>query len=1145
MKQEIIKRKENGNLCMLKSHINVDFQADQFVFPVFLIKKVVLCLSTFAFTLSLSAFGADGWGTDPVNGNNTADNGDSFTVTAESPNGGNCYKTAMVSVSGNCSLSGTTKSSGGGTCAGSRRSVTPTVSIGSGTSSCNVHYHWEEKYGIWPGPYLSDPPPLKKTVTVKIRQYLTVTNLPVGSDIPLAGDSAKIFTLDYTAKTKSNHDTKGLAGNNQSSFTASPANVCSVVNAANRQVQVQSNEPGACIVTLSVSGNANIQAASQTTYIGVAALQRAAPYQVTKDNNGNALPAGTRYTTSTPTVCDVDEQTGVLITRGAGDCIMRAYPNYNSNPSDYRAIIWPIAADTDGDGIPDIRDNCPTTANPNQLDSDGDGIGDACDPDTDGDGILNHLDNCPKVANPGQEESIIPGIGQACYDPDGDTDGDGIADKWDNCPFIDNGPANDTNNQWLAVTAGANVGSNKKFRHDGIRWVHDQVNGTHIQKDTDGDGKGDICDSDMDGDGVANDVDNCPLVKNPQQLDTNGDGVGDACERTFVSPIGSDFNSCQSWAEACSSIQKGINAAETLGLNYVFVQEGTYRPQSTVLLKKGISIYGGFKGDELTPAQANPIQNPTIIRGDRDGSSVGVIETIDALPAGVNIGTLLEAKNTGKLLEDDIILSGLIINAGKPGADAAALNIENARVTLNGTRLIANFGNGGTASAALNAKGASIININGGEFVKNRASHGAGIYNNNSSITLNNVSFMGNDTNGGQGSAIYQTGNSAQLIIKNSRFNNNTYNGTGTNSGGAIAANAGLIDISSGTVFEKNHAKLNGGAIYLEGAAKLSMTGVELTENHAVGDGGAIYFNVNNSPVSLHLLNTSTLIGNKAEGHGGAIYIANTNQLSATNNTFFANKAGSKLDDTPVAGKLGGAMYMASDSGAVTLVHNTLVGNTASGSGGGIYSARANFLSLIGNLLAGNTASTASNAYFNTATNSSSKYNVFGFNGVAGVNANIPSNNSIIPTPEQAPTLDKLVSSTPTKTGGDGYFSRLKTLPIIGGGVARDAIPVKSIVEDGANVTVCDTDVRFDSRGEQRADYKSTEAGDPKCDIGAYEFTVLSCEDDADRRYQQGEIFIKSCKPEFENFELSLGYTNFIMLLLLSLFGGMRLYRRV
>ena len=50
------------------------------------------------------------------------------------------------------------------------------------------------------------------------------------------------------------------------------------------------------------------------------------------------------------------------------------------------------------------------------------------------------------------------------------------------------------------------------------------------QKDTDGDGVGDACSRDSDGDGVEDSVDNCPYVKNPSQGDSDGDGVGDACD---------------------------------------------------------------------------------------------------------------------------------------------------------------------------------------------------------------------------------------------------------------------------------------------------------------------------------------------------------------------------------------------------------------------------------------------------------------------------------------------------------------------------------------------------------------------------------------------------------------------------------------
>jgi cysteine-rich repeat protein len=99
--------------------------------------------------------------------------------------------------------------------------------------------------------------------------------------------------------------------------------------------------------------------------------------------------------------------------------------------------------DTDGDGVPDAIDDCPTVFNPVrpmdngvQADGDKDGLGDACDPcplnantttctaldpnDWDGDGVPNATDNCPSDYNPGS--------------PQADADGDGLGDACDVCP---------------------------------------------------------------------------------------------------------------------------------------------------------------------------------------------------------------------------------------------------------------------------------------------------------------------------------------------------------------------------------------------------------------------------------------------------------------------------------------------------------------------------------------------------------------------------------------------------------------------------------------------------------------------------------------------------------------------------------------
>ena len=92
------------------------------------------------------------------------------------------------------------------------------------------------------------------------------------------------------------------------------------------------------------------------------------------------------------------------------------------------------SSDADGDGVADDADNCPNTANPDQLDSDGDLSGDVCDTDDDGDGVADSSDAFPLDST----ESIDTDGDGVGNNADTDDDGDGISDTLDPEPLVDN-----------------------------------------------------------------------------------------------------------------------------------------------------------------------------------------------------------------------------------------------------------------------------------------------------------------------------------------------------------------------------------------------------------------------------------------------------------------------------------------------------------------------------------------------------------------------------------------------------------------------------------------------------------------------------------------------------------------------------------
>ncbi len=87
--------------------------------------------------------------------------------------------------------------------------------------------------------------------------------------------------------------------------------------------------------------------------------------------------------------------------------------------------------DSDGDGILDSQDNCPSVSNADQKNTDSDSSGDACDSDDDNDGVPDISDAFP--LNPNEwTDTDGDGVGN---NADPDDDNDGVADGQDAFPL--------------------------------------------------------------------------------------------------------------------------------------------------------------------------------------------------------------------------------------------------------------------------------------------------------------------------------------------------------------------------------------------------------------------------------------------------------------------------------------------------------------------------------------------------------------------------------------------------------------------------------------------------------------------------------------------------------------------------------------
>ncbi|HRI01452.1 MAG TPA: thrombospondin type 3 repeat-containing protein [Saprospiraceae bacterium] len=196
--------------------------------------------------------------------------------------------------------------------------------------------------------------------------------------------------------------------------------------------------------------------------------------------------------------------------------------------------------DSDGDGIPDELDLCPSIAGLAKFsgcpDTDEDGVPDYKDkcpeqsgilefmgcPDSDKDGIPDPEDECPTVAGPKNNNGCPPS----------DKDGDGVPDKDDHCP----------DKAGLASLFGCPDSDG-----DGVSDKDDRCPNVPGKKE-----KGGCPDAaqskDADNDGIEDEQDECPFTAGLIQFkgcpDTDGDGIQDKHDQCPTSPGPKSNNGC-------------------------------------------------------------------------------------------------------------------------------------------------------------------------------------------------------------------------------------------------------------------------------------------------------------------------------------------------------------------------------------------------------------------------------------------------------------------------------------------------------------------------------------------------------------------------------------------------------------------------
>jgi predicted outer membrane repeat protein len=343
--------------------------------------------------------------------------------------------------------------------------------------------------------------------------------------------------------------------------------------------------------------------------------------------------------------------------------------------------------------------------------------------------------------------------------------------------------------------------------------------------------------------------------------------LGWTISRASASPIyckvdadATGANDGTTWTNAFTDLQSALGASSC---TEIWVAAGTYRPTTgtdrtaTFQLKNGVALYGGFAGTETTRDPRSPMTNLTILSGDLDGDDVGFANNTENAYHVVTGAT-------GAILDGFTITSGNA-TGDPPDTYGGGMFNDASSPTITNVTFSSNFAlvcGGGMANLSSSNPTLTGVTFSGNQATANAGSgKGGGLYNEDSSPVLENVTFNSNTTWGvyGRGGGMYNFSGSPSLT--NVTFNGNTT----TNRGGGLYTEASNLALENVT-FSNNSSSRNGGGMYNDSGSP-TLTNVTFSGNSAEAYGGGMW-NSSGSPI----LTNVTFSDNSADDFGGGMY---------------------------------------------------------------------------------------------------------------------------------------------------------------------------------------------------------------------------------------------------------------------------------